>query len=184
VLRALPAGLPACVLVVQHLARRSTSVLARLLQRSSALPVHEARGGEAVAPGVVYVAPPDHHLIVSGERLGLTDAAPVLFSRPSIDVLFTSVAQAFGDRVVGVILSGAGRDGARGLRAIQDHGGTTIVQDPKDAAVERLPLAALAEDHIDQVLPLHAIGVAITLMVKARTSGIASTNGIPRPDEP
>lgn len=141
------------------------SVLARLLARHCELPVKEAAKDEPLRPSVVYLAPPDHHLLIEDHHLNVTDGPPVNFSRPSIDVTFDSVAARCRDRAIGVVLSGGGRDGARGLRKIKDAGGITIVQDPKEARVSAMPLFALAADHVDYKLPVAEIGPAVVRLV-------------------
>ena len=165
VLSALPAGFPAAVIVVQHLDPHSRSFLAAVLARACRLPVREAGSGDVVRPGVVYVAPPNAHLELQGSEIVLTDRAPVHFSRPSVDVLFTSVAAACGSHAVGVILTGAGMDGAAGLRAIKRSGGRTIVQDPISAEHMGMPSAAHATGCADLTLALAEIGPALTAMV-------------------
>jgi two-component system chemotaxis response regulator CheB len=140
-------------------------VLARLLARRCKLPVKEATADERLSPSVVYLAPPDHHLVVDDGHLVVTAGPPVNFSRPSIDVTFKSVASRCGPRAIGVVLSGGGRDGAEGLRAIKDAGGTTIVQDPRDAFVAMMPLNALAADHVDFTLPIGEIGPTLVRLV-------------------
>jgi chemotaxis response regulator CheB len=111
VVEALPVDFPVPVLIVQHMDPRHRSMLAGLLARRSRLRVKQATNGEAVVPGTVYIAQPDAHLIVRDGRLVLTDTKQVHFSRPSIDLLFESVADAYGDRAISVILSGSGVDG-------------------------------------------------------------------------
>jgi two-component system chemotaxis response regulator CheB len=165
VVNSLPAGLPAAVLIVQHMDPRHRSMLAALLGRYSSLPVKQAANGEAVRPGTVFIAQPDAHLIVRDGRLVLTDTALVHFSRPSIDLLFESVADAYADRAIAVVLSGSGIDGAAGLRAVKGKGGTTIVQDPATAAHQGMPQAARATGCADLVLPLVEIGHAIANLV-------------------
>jgi two-component system chemotaxis response regulator CheB len=165
VVGSLPAGLPAAVLVVQHLDPRHKSRLAGLLGRYSALPVREAASGEEIGVGRVYVAQPDAHLIVREGRLVLTDTAPVHFSRPSVDQLFESVSHAYGDGAIAVVLSGTGVDGAAGIRAVKGAGGTTIVQDPATAAHRGMPEAARATGCVDLVLPLVDVGPAISRLV-------------------
>jgi len=124
----LPASLDAAVVIVLHLARERRSLLAEILDRTSALPVHEAREGEPVEAGNVYVAPPDAHLVVRDGSIVLDHSAPVRFLRPSADMLLESLAAAYGDRCVAVILSGTGSDGAAGAAAIRAAGGTVIAQ--------------------------------------------------------
>jgi two-component system chemotaxis response regulator CheB len=165
VVNALPAGLPAAVLIVQHMDPRHRSMLAGLLGRHSSLPVEQAVSGQEVRPERVYIARPDAHLIVRDGRLALTDSPLVRFSRPSIDLLFESVAGAYGDRAIAVVLSGSGVDGAAGLRAVKAKGGTTVVQDPDTAAHRGMPQAARATGCADLVLPLVEIGPALARLV-------------------
>jgi two-component system chemotaxis response regulator CheB len=165
VLGALPAGFPATVLVVQHMDPRHKSLLAGLLARRCRLPVRQAVDGEPALAGGVYIAPPDAHLIVRGGCLALTEGELVNYSRPSIDLLFESVADAYGDRAIGVILSGSGVDGADGIRAIKNKGGTTIAQDPATAAHGGMPQSARATGCIDFILPLSEIGLALVSLV-------------------
>jgi two-component system chemotaxis response regulator CheB len=136
-----------------------------VLARASRLPVREAGTGDVIRPGVVYVAPPNAHMELRGGELVLTDEAPVHFVRPSVDVLFTSVAAACGSHAVGVILTGAGVDGAAGLRAIKRSGGRTIVQDPTSAEYPGMPSAAFATGCVDFKLPLTNIGPALAGLV-------------------
>jgi two-component system chemotaxis response regulator CheB len=165
VVAALPARLPVPVLIVEHMDPRHKSMLAALLARRSRLAVRQAVQGEAVERGTVYIAQPDMHLIVRDGHLVLTDTKLVHFSRPSIDMLFESVADAYGDRAIGVILSGTGFDGATGMRAIKAKGGTTIIQDPASAAHPGMPQNARATGAVDLTLPLEEIGVAIANLV-------------------
>jgi two-component system chemotaxis response regulator CheB len=161
VLAPLPADFPAALLIVQHLDAHRRSFLAAVLARTCRLPVRDARSGDLIEPGVVYVAPPGAHLVLRGGRLVLSDAAPVNFSRPSVDVLFGSVAVACGPRAVGVILTGAGVDGAAGLRAIKTAGGRTLVQEPAGAEYPSMPAAARATGCADLTLALAEIGPAL-----------------------
>jgi two-component system chemotaxis response regulator CheB len=162
---ALPASFPVPVLIVQHMDPRHKSLLAGLLARRCRLPVKQAIDGEAVSAATVYIAQPDMHLIVRGGHLVLTDTKLVHFSRPSIDLLFESVADAYGDRAIGVILSGSGVDGADGIRAIKAKGGTTLAQDPASAAHAGMPQAARATNCVDFTLPLEEIGPALASLV-------------------
>jgi two-component system, chemotaxis family, protein-glutamate methylesterase/glutaminase len=162
---ALPASFPVPVLIVQHMDPRHKSLLAGLLARRCRLRVKQAAQDEAIRGGIVYIAQPDMHLIVRSGRLVLTDTAQVHFSRPSIDLLFQSVADSYGDRAIGVILSGSGVDGADGTRAIKAKGGTTLAQDPASAAHAGMPQAARATNCVDFTLPLEEIGPALTSLV-------------------
>jgi two-component system, chemotaxis family, protein-glutamate methylesterase/glutaminase len=162
---ALPVDFLAAVLIVQHMDPRHRSMLAGLLARRCRLRVKQATNGEPVRPGTVYIAQPDAHLLVREGRLVLTDTKLVHFSRPSIDLLFESVADSYGDRAISVILSGSGVDGADGTRAVKAKGGTTIVQSPASAAHGGMPRAARATGCVDVTLPLEEIGPAIVNLV-------------------
>jgi two-component system chemotaxis response regulator CheB len=157
--------LSAAVLIVQHIAPTSPGILSALLARGTSLPVKTASAGEQLQTGSVYVAPPDLHLTVVDGSVGLDRGPKVSFSRPSIDVLFRSVARVCGGRSVGVLLSGGGSDGAAGLAAIRRAGGVTIVQDPLEARVPALPLAGLAADG-HRVARLAEIPEALTAAVR------------------
>jgi two-component system chemotaxis response regulator CheB len=157
ILGELPAGFPGALLVVLHMHPSMSSRLPWLLGRSTALPVRPAVADELVATGTVYVAVPDLHLLTEAGRVRLDSSAPVHWVRPSIDRLFVSVARAYGPAAAAVVLSGTGLDGADGLRAIAAAGGTTIVQEPRDAAFPGMPLAAIATGCVDHVVPLAAI---------------------------
>jgi two-component system chemotaxis response regulator CheB len=142
ILAALPAACDVPILLVQHRARESEGLLAELLQHVSARPVRDVDDKEPIVSRTVYVAPPDYHLLVEAGHFSLTTDAAVRYSRPSIDVTLASAADALGARVVGVVLTGANDDGARGLRRIVDRGGQAIVQDPATAEVATMPEAA------------------------------------------
>jgi two-component system chemotaxis response regulator CheB len=156
VLAHLPAGFPASVVVAQHRGS-DDGMLVDLLGRVSALPVRDAEDKDELRPGEVLLAPPDYHLLVEDETVALSVDEPVAFSRPSIDVLFQSAAESRGDRVVGVVLTGANDDGAAGLNAIWRRGGIALVQDPGEAERPEMPRAALERCAGAQVRPLRAI---------------------------
>jgi len=162
---ALPADFPVPVLIVQHMDPRHKSMLAGLLARRCKLRVKQAVDGEEMQGGTVYIAQPGMHLLVRAGRLVLTDTKLVHFSRPSIDLLFESVADAYGDRAIAVVLSGSGVDGADGVRDIKAKGGTTLVQDPESAAHAGMPQAARATRCVDFTLPLEEIGPALASLV-------------------
>lgn len=144
ILPALPAGFPAAILIVVHVPADRENILAPLFETKCRLAVREAEDKEPADPGTVFFAPSDYHLLIESDgTLSLSSDEPVMHSRPSIDVLFESAADAFGAEVVGVVLTGANGDGAIGLRAILDAGGTGVVQDPLGAFAEAMPLAAL-----------------------------------------
>lgn len=140
----LSADFPAPILVVVHLPPDRKSVMAECLQAKCLLRVKEAEDKEPIEKGTVYIAPPDYHLLVEQEkRLSLSSEEAVLFSRPSIDVLFESAADVYGPSLIGVILSGANHDGTAGLKAVIDAGGIGLVQRPDLAVARAMPQAAL-----------------------------------------
>jgi two-component system chemotaxis response regulator CheB len=158
VLRQFRGDLPASVLVVQHLDRRHKSLMAELLSRKTAIPVKQAQHGERMLPGTVYIAPPDEHLLAGPGKLQLAHSQLVNFSRPSIDLLFESVAGTYGSHCIGVVLSGSGKDGSAGIRAIKQAGGVTLAQDPAGAEFSSMPHAAVATGCVDLILPLQELG--------------------------
>ncbi len=144
ILPALPADFPVPILVVIHLPPARKSLIADLFEDKCLLEVREAEDKEILTPGVIYFAPPDYHLLVETDRsLSLSSEEPVMFSRPSIDVLFETAADAYGPGLVGIILTGANPDGAAGLKAVRDAGGRAIVQTPAHAFASAMPEAAL-----------------------------------------
>lgn len=144
ILPMLPPHMRASVLIVVHMPRERPSMLASLYASRCAVRVVEARDKDELEHGTIYFAPPDYHLLVDrGPSIALSVDDAVLFSRPSIDVLFESAADIYAGRLLGVVLSGANSDGARGLRAIHNEGGTTIVQDPTEAKSSMMPIEAL-----------------------------------------
>jgi two-component system chemotaxis response regulator CheB len=169
VLGALGAGLPAPVLVVQHLDPRHRTVIADVLRRRTEMEVKLAEDQERTRPGAVYIAPPDRHLLARPEGLlSLTDSEPVHFVRPSVDLLFESVAGAYGPRAVACVLTGTGRDGATGVSAVKSRGGTVVVQDPRTAEFSGMPDAAVGTVTVDFVLPLEGIAAVIRELVEGR----------------
>ncbi|MHA3885836.1 chemotaxis protein CheB [Stutzerimonas degradans] len=161
-LSVLVAGLEATfrlpLLVVQHIPSGVPTQLAEIFQRKTGLHVKEADEKEAVRGGTLYFAAPGYHLLVEQDTsLSLSQDDSVHFSRPSIDVLFESAADAWGERVAGILLTGANEDGAAGLEAIHRAGGLTIVQDPDEAEVDSMPRAALQRFAPNYILPLRDI---------------------------
>jgi two-component system chemotaxis response regulator CheB len=152
-LEPLPAAFPVSILVVLHLSPEHPSHLAEVLGRKVALKVQQASDGELMSPGTVYVAAPNRHLVAEPLRVRLLETPSVHYSRPSIDLLFQSVAVSFGARAVGIILSGSGRDGASGVSAIKMAGGVTMAEDPGKAEFGAMPYAAVATGCVDVVLP-------------------------------
>lgn len=157
-LKGLPRDFELPIVVVQHRDKRSDGTLGSLLSRHSALSVFDAEDKMPIERGNVYLAPSNYHLLVERGSLSLSCEGPVLFARPSIDVMFESAAEAYGCRTVGVIMTGASADGACGLAAIKQRGGFTIVQDPDTAEARAMPMAALAAVKADRTLALQEIG--------------------------
>ncbi|MFJ8826601.1 chemotaxis protein CheB [Streptomyces sp. NPDC102467] len=176
----LPATLPVPVLVAQHLNRSRETSIVDILSRATALTVTLAEDGQVPRAGTVYIAPPDRHLCVrQGGVLSLTHEGRVNFARPAADPLFESAAKAFGAGVIGCVLSGSDGDGAQGVEEVKAHGGTVIVQDPESAPFRGMPKAAIRTRRVDFVLPLTAIGPAITRIVQGDPHGIAAPGPCP-----
>ncbi len=146
---ALPRDLPASLFVVLHTPARSKSMLPAILSRSGNLPAIHAEHGSAIEPGCIYVARPDHHLIIKPGFVSVTQGPRENRQRPAIDPLFRSAALAYGHRVVGVVLSGSLDDGTSGLVSIKARGGTAIVQDPADALFDSMPRSAIENVAVD-----------------------------------
>lgn len=181
-LAALPETLAAPLVLVQHRARESEGLLAELLQQTTPRPVRDVEDKEPIVPRTVYVAPPDYHLLVEDGHLSLSTDAAVRYSRPSIDVTFSSAAEALGRHVLGVVLTGANDDGARGVRRVVDRGGRALVQDPATAEVRTMPEAAIR--HLQgapgdrwAVAPLEGLGGRIGALVDAHPDGASSGDG-------
>lgn len=161
----LPATFAAPVLVVQHVGARSPSYLPAILSRVTRLPVLHPRDGQPIAPGHVYVAPPDHHMLVRPGRVRLSRGPKEHHTRPAVDVLFRSAAVSYGPAVVGVVLTGYLTDGTVGLLAIKDAGGVTIIQDPAEAPAPSMPRSALNNVAIDYVAGIHDIAALLVQLV-------------------
>jgi two-component system chemotaxis response regulator CheB len=162
----LPADLAAPVVVVLHIGEYP-SVLPSLLARQSKLPVSHGRDGESLRPGHIYIAPPDHHMLVIGEKLTLSRGAKEHHTRPAIDPLFRSAALAHGPDVVGVVLTGLLDDGTAGLQAIKARGGIAVVQDPDEATAPSMPRSALRYVAVDHCLPVPLIPLLLSQLAAA-----------------
>ncbi len=160
-LKPLPPEFPCSILVVQHLAPTHKSHLSELMGHITALRVKQAEHGEVLLPGVIYTAPPDEHLLVGPGKVQLAHTQLVHFLRPSIDLLFESVAGMYGSRAVGIVLSGSLKDGASGIQTMKLAGGTTFCEDPAAAQFRSMPAAAVATGYVDYVLPLVELGPAL-----------------------
>jgi two-component system chemotaxis response regulator CheB len=170
ILQRLPAGLGAAVVIAQHRSPESHPTAFRdLLGAVTMLLVREAEDKDELESGTVYVAAPDYHLLVDGERLALSTEGPVLHARPSIDVLLETAAESYRDRCVGVVLTGANDDGARGLARVVELGGIAIVQDPDTAVRTEMPDAALLAAPRARVEAPEGIADAIVELCGART---------------
>lgn len=168
----LPGGLPAATLVVQHMPKGFTTSLAKRLDKRSELRVREAKDGKVIEPGRAYIAPAGHHLLLDSSRsrnhvrFRLDDSPPVMGLRPAADRLMESAAQVYGQRCIGVVLTGMGSDGTQGIRAIKQRGGQTIAQDQASSVIYGMPRSAAESGFVDQVLPLEAIAAAIVRLVE------------------
>lgn len=152
------------IVIVQHVSAHSDSQWIKLLNEKSNLYVKEADEKEKIEHGTIYIAPPNYHLLVESDKtFSLTIDERVNFARPSIDVLFESAAEAYKNKLIGVILTGANNDGTNGLKRIKEVGGLTIVQDPETAESTSMPASAIAAIQPDYILPLENI---TTLLIK------------------
>ncbi len=159
ILRHLPSDFALSIIIVQHQHPESDDFIAKFLDDRCSLTVKQADEKESILPGVIYIAPPNYHLLVEEDKtLSLSTNKRVHYARPSIDILFESAADVFGEKLVGIILTGANEDGSHGIRKIKESGGLTIVQDPDTAEVDTMPKAAIASTKIDYILPLEKIG--------------------------
>jgi len=166
VLSTIPESFPASIAVVQHLDPRHRSLMAKILSGRTELSVKEAEEGDLLRPGVVYVAPPDKHLLINpGGTISLTQSEMVHFVRPSADLLFESVAASFKDRAIAVVLTGSGSDGKMGVMAIKKMGGTVIAQDEATSEFFGMPGSAIQSGNVDFVLPLGEIASALVTLV-------------------
>lgn len=166
VLSGLPDDFPAALVIVQHLDPRHRSLMADILSRRTKLKVKQATEGDRLSPGIVYIAPPDRHLLVNPDgSLSLSQSELVHFVRPSADLLFESVAASYKGRAIAVVLTGTGCDGAMGVQAIKKMGGTVIVQDEKTSEFSGMPSAAIRTGQSDFILPLGEIAAALTTLV-------------------
>jgi len=157
ILCALPRDFQTPIAIVQHRHKKSAAGLPEFFQRSCKIPVADAEDKQWIKPGTVYLAPADYHLLIAKGEFNLSVDDLVRHSRPSIDVLFESAADAYGPRLIGVVLTGANSDGAEGARRIKERGGLVVAQDPENAEAPEMPLAAIATGAVDQILNLEDI---------------------------
>lgn len=167
ILSALPPTFPCAIVLIQHLNPRNRSYLPMLLSRCTLLRVKQAEAGEPLTAGTIYIAPPNHHLLIQPDgRLELSQSERVNFARPAADCLFESLATSFGSRAIAVVLTGNGRDGANGIQKIKQLGGVAIAQDQKTARYTGMPTAAIETQAVDFVLPLNQIAPTLVKLVQ------------------
>ena len=166
VLRELRAPLDVPVLLVLHRARSSeAALLERVIARDCGHAARELGDKDVLTAGTVHIAPPDYHVLVEGSAVSLTVDDPVNHSRPSVDLAFESAAEGYTDSLLAVLLTGLGRDGARGVEAVRRRGGRTLVQDPAEAERADMPLAAIATGCVDEVATLAGIGARLAVLL-------------------
>lgn len=159
---ALPRDLPAAIFVTQHLSASARSVLPLLLDRAGPLPARSPVDGETIQRGTIYIAAPDHHMLLRPDRVLMRRGPNENRTRPAVNALFRSAAIAYGGRVIGVVLTGLLDDGTDGLIAITAAGGLSVVQDPDDAEWPSMPRNALKRDHVEHVVPLSGLAALLT----------------------
>jgi two-component system chemotaxis response regulator CheB len=158
ILGALPPGFPAPVVVVQHRSRDERFLLEEVLQTKCRVPIKQADEKEAIQPGIVYIAPADYHLLIEKDKtFSLSFDEPVNYSRPSIDILFETAAEVYKNKLLGIILTGANADGAKGIRYIRKRGGTTVAQQPDTADYPVMPKAAIKTGGVQHIMTLDEI---------------------------
>ena len=160
IIAALPIPCAAAVFVVMHIGPHR-SVLPCVLSGSGRLTAAFAQDGELIQGGHIYVAPPDHHMILGPSRVKLSQGPKIHYTRPAADPLFISAAKVYGPRVLGIVLSGGDSDGAAGLRTIKEYGGVAFVQDPEEAATPAMPRSAIMAGHPDDCLSTEEIAERI-----------------------
>jgi two-component system, chemotaxis family, protein-glutamate methylesterase/glutaminase len=173
----LPETLTLPIVVVQHRHKESDSLLATLLQDRTPLGVCEVEDKAPMEPGNIYVAPADYHLLVEDGHFSLSTDDPVRFSRPSIDVTMQSAADTYGERAVGIVLTGANADGANGLKRIFDRGGLALVQTPATAESPTMPAAALSQVPQALVMTLAEISEAVGALPSVFAGAPAKRSG-------
>ncbi|MDI7200735.1 chemotaxis protein CheB [Leptospira santarosai] len=158
ILPSLPSEYGIPLILVQHIGPRSDGTWFRILGDLCDIRIKEAEEKEKIEPGTVYVAPPNYHLLIERDKtVSLSVTERVNFSRPSIDVLFESASDAYGDRLIGIVLTGANSDGAKGLKKIKENGGLAIVQDPSCSEASLMPESAIRAGPVDHILSLEKI---------------------------
>jgi two-component system, chemotaxis family, protein-glutamate methylesterase/glutaminase len=172
-LGALPAELPAAIGIVVHRSPHFVSNLVGVLQRCSRLPIIEPAHGDKVSLQRVYVAPRDQHMLFEDGLVGVNRGPKQHFTRPAVDPLFISAAEAYGPRVAGILLSGGGDDGTSGMIAIKAQGGITIAQDPSEARHSSMPASGIRHDRVDAVLKLNQLAPVIEALAGGRSIDVS-----------
>lgn len=167
----------AAIFIVVHVSPNSSGLLPNILNRRSKIQARHAEDGEPILPGRIYIAPPDHHLQLESNRVRILNGPKHNRYRPAIDLLFRTAARHFGQRVIGVVLTGFLEDGSSGLLAIKNAGGTAIIQSPEDAEVASMPRKALQQVHPDYCVPVAEIGELLNRLTK--NSGKARAKAMP-----
>ena len=162
----LPPELPAALVVAVHVLPTGRSMLPAILSRAGKLQATPARHGERLKRGRIYVAPPDHHLLIYDTQTRLSHGPRENGHRPALDPLFRSVARAYGNRTVGIVLSGTLDDGTAGLQMIREHGGATVAQDPADALYEGMPKSAIATGAVQYVVKAHEMADLVCRLIE------------------
>lgn len=178
----LPPDLPAALFIVVHTAPTANGMLPQILARHSSLPVEFAVDQMRIRTGRVYVAPPDHHLLITAGRIHLTRGPKENGFRPAVDPMFRTAARVYGPRVIGVVLSGGLNDGTAGLLVIKRHGGIAVCQDPDDASFPSMPSSAVQNVKVDRVLPALDIPAALDELARTPIPQEVAPMGKPRPD--
>jgi two-component system, chemotaxis family, protein-glutamate methylesterase/glutaminase len=172
ILSALPATFSLGIAIVHHSGATSDGFLAEHLNRCSMIKVKEAEDKETLSRGTAYLAPADYHLLIEPDKsFSLSVDDKVNFSRPSIDLLFESAAETFGEALIGVVLTGANADGARGLKAVKRHGGLAVVQNPATAEASRMPQAAIDATSVDHIVDLERIALLLRRLSNGEPRG-------------
>ena len=176
----LPQNFPAALFVVLHLSPQTHSVLPEILNRAGPLPAKHPQHGEVIRRGHIYVAPPDHHILIEDGRIVLSRGPKENRHRPAVDPLFRSAARAFGKQVIGIILTGSLDDGTAGLQTVKRAGGVAIVQDPEEAFCSDMPRSALENVEVDYTIPASQMPAVLAELVP---EPVSSGNGFSRHDD-
>ncbi len=174
----LPEDFPAPVFIVLHVPPYGTSVLPQILSRAGALRAVHPKDGQAIEKGRIYVAPPDYHMLIKQSYMTLTRGPRENGHRPAVDPMFRSAARVYGNRVIGVVLSGVLDDGTAGLVAIKMRNGISVVQDPEDASYSGMPLNAIEQDHVDHIVPISEMAALLVQLANEKVP-VMTDNPVP-----